>query len=143
MARNHAFVPVSFGALACAIVLDACGEPPPQFTLQQVMLEIENGRKDVERLLATSGSIEQARASVESMSWWSRDAAFDRYLERPDIPANPERFPALRAEFEARLEELSLALEKGDDTQARALYPAFVSSCDACHAVYKPDLLSR
>jgi cytochrome c556 len=143
MGRYHAFLCASLGALACAVALDACGEPAPQFTLQQVMLEIDNGRKDVERLLATSSSIEQVRESVESMSWWSRDPAFDRYVERPDIPANPDRFPALRAEFESRLAALSVSLEKGDEPGARALYPEVVSTCDACHAVYKPDLLSR
>jgi cytochrome c556 len=130
-------------ALWISVALAACEEEPPQFTLQQVMFEIDNGRKDVERLLATGGSLEQARGSAESMEWWAKDAAFDRYADRTDIPANPAQFPALRTDFEARLAELSAALRENDAARARDAYPRLLSSCEACHAVYRPDLVTR
>lgn len=121
----------------------ACEDEPPQFTLQQVMLEIDRGRKDVERALATGGWLDKVEESAQSMAWWARDAAFERYIDRADIPAHPGRFPPLQAEFQARLDELVADIETGDVVAAREAYPRLLSTCEACHAVYRPDLVGR
>ncbi len=147
MIRSHpALGPSLRGLLAFGVFVVAgpgCGDDAPQFTLQQVMLEIDGARKDLERSLTTSGGFDKARASAEAMEWWSEDAAFERYLERSDLLANPERFPVLRSEYDVRLAELITHLREGKEEEARSVYPKLTASCDGCHAIYRPVLIPR
>lgn len=134
---------IAFAFASLPIFVASCGDSPPQYTLQVVMQEADAARKDLERALLTPGALEQARESAEAIDRWMHDLAFERYLERSDLPASPERFTELRGECDAELAELLRLLRQGQEAEARAAYPRLQAACDRCHATFRPFLLQR
>ncbi len=126
-----------------SILVASCGDSAPSYTLQVVMQEVDATRKDLERALLTPGRLAEARARAEEIERWMRDGAFERYLERPDLLASPERFVALRTEFDAELASLLDLLQKGQEAEARAAYPMLQAACDRCHATFRPFLIQK
>ncbi len=139
----RALTGITLAFASFSILLASCNDSRPSYTLQTVMLEVDATRKDLERALLTPGRLAEARTGAEEIERWMRDGALERYLERPDLLASPERFVELQREFDAELAGLLELLRQGQEAEARAAYPRLQAACDRCHATFRPFLLQK
>ena len=130
-------VTVSIGAS----LLGGCGGPSePRYSLQMVMLEVEISKKKLEAALLTDGDASGVETSARRIRDWLADSAVDRYLERRDLKGTVEQFRAFESSFETPLDQVLAAAVDDDVEGARKAYPSLVAGCNACHAVFRPDL---
>jgi len=126
--------------LGLLVLVSACGDSTPGYTLQQVMFEIDLSKLRLEEALILPEGLESARMHAGSIERWLRDPAFEAYVESERFPGDTARFAALRSEFEGAFAELSGALAAGDLEAARTAYPRMLGACTTCHDVYRPGL---
>ena len=113
----------------------------PRYTSQQVMLEIDAYRKDLEQGLSRAATLKDSVAAAEAIERWMKDPALERYLERRDLPADPSLFQSGRSKLETALAAFLQAARAGDADAARRAYPAVQDACSQCHVSFRPDLL--
>lgn len=128
---------VCVAALCCA-----CGERAPRYTLQQVMFQVDFFDKNIESALAAEGGAAEALRRAEELALWTRDPAFDEYVEKR-LKGDPRSFAARRAEFDRGVEDLVTALRAGELAAAREVHGRLRAQCDACHAEFRPELLLK
>ena len=130
--------------LLLAGLLPACGGGSGEKTylLKTVMLEVEAERAALERSLSGKGGREAVDA-VLAIQKWLDDSAVDRYLDRKDIRGTRADFERFKAQFAPSIERMLEAARSDDLAAARAEFSRFESGCNACHAVFRPDLALR
>ncbi len=130
----------------CALLLAVAscgGAPKPRYTLQTVMFEVDIQRKKLEGALLTQGGEETAALAAQKIRAWFDDPAIPYYLERSDLRGTPEQFRAHEAAALKTLDALIASLQGGAMQEARDTYPDLERGCNACHAVFRPDLMPR
>ncbi len=129
---------------AALSLLASCDGPSgPNYTLRLVMLEMEMERVAMEKALLRNGGAPDIVAAGEQMRRWVHDPATARYLGRSDVKGTSADFEQHEAQFLEALERVLAAARAGDEQGARDAFPALEAGCNACHAVFRPDLAQR
>ena len=119
------------------------GSSGPKYTLKMVMLEMELKRGQMEKALLRDGGAADVETIGLEMLKWLDDPAAAAYLERTDIKGTPAQFRAFDDAFRPRLAAVIDAARAGDEAAARTAFPDLEAGCNACHAVFRPDLAAR
>lgn len=123
--------------LCLAFLVVSCVPAPPP-TLRETMLEQEIELDRLELALEQDAPRDEALSAARSMTELSARDVFERYLKRPEVRSGAGAFRAFLEELRASGHDVVAAVEADRDAGPAA--QRLRASCDACHAVFRPDL---
>ena len=124
---------------ASVFIAGACGGSEPRLSLLQVMYMIDFEDQRMRSALGR-GDLPQVLDAGNNIRRHHEDAAFERYLERPNLPAPIARFNEYQTGFLSSLDEVLAAAQSGDLAGANRVYPRMRMACEICHRDFRPGL---
>lgn len=129
---------------ALAVLAAGCGgSEAPRYSLRMVMLEMELRRADIEGALLRDGGLAEIEEEVAKIRGWLADPAKEAYFDSGNARGTRAQFDAFEEGFRPRLDALSAAAASGDLAATTTAFRALEDGCNACHAVFRPDLAQR
>lgn len=121
----------------CLVFLAVSCVPAPPPSLRETMLEQEIELDRLELAIEQGAPREERLSAARLMTELSARPSFDSYQGRAEVKPRAAMFRAFVEELRAGGDALVTALESDQD--AGAAVERLRSSCDACHAVFRPD----
>ncbi len=123
-------------SVVCLIVL-ACGERKPRYTLQQVMVEIDYRDKALMKQLADPTA---ALINARKIEEWMRDPSVERHLSKKVRAEDRALFGDFRRDFDLHLAAVIQSAEARDVPGIHTAYARMHMRCELCHKKFRPGL---
>jgi len=133
--RRRPFLAAGSLVAISLLLLGACGEGGPRYTLKQVMVEMDWSSKELMTQLSDPPAATENLVKIRD---WMQDGAFARHASQRWNDERSRAFEAERAKFTVMVEEVLATARSGDTAALLTAYGRMRLTCEVCHATFRP-----